>query len=62
MKNIKEQLIEMWSKDPSLQVGVPYRRMAAEAANLILQSQEETDVNLSKGDRNEQDRITQAST
>lgn len=33
--DIVHELIEMWSKDPELQVGVPYRRMARQAADLL---------------------------
>lgn len=31
MKTLRDRLIERWERDPSLQVGVPYLRMASDA-------------------------------
>jgi len=33
---MEESLIELWSNDPELQVGVPYRRMASEAIDCVI--------------------------
>ena len=47
MKTLKDRILQKlfdrWGSDPQLIIGVPWRRMATEAANLAMEAIEEED-------------------